>query len=43
MSIESFEPFLIANEKRIYHYLYQILSNESDAQDLLQNVLSGLL
>lgn len=38
MSIERFEPFLIANEKRIYHYLIQILGNESDAQDLVQVV-----
>ncbi len=37
MIVEEFESFLIANEKRIYHYLLTLLSNEADAQDVLQD------
>ncbi|MDZ4120867.1 MAG: sigma-70 family RNA polymerase sigma factor, partial [Candidatus Cloacimonadaceae bacterium] len=37
MITEDFESFLEANEKRIYHYLYNILGVEADAQDVLQD------
>lgn len=36
MRAEDFESFLLANQKRIYHYLLSLTANEADAQDLLQ-------
>ena len=38
MKKEQFEPFLLANEKRIYHYLLTLVSNDNDANDLVQMV-----
>ena len=38
MKADEFESFLNTNQNRIYHYLYQMLGNESDAQDVLQTV-----
>jgi len=38
MHQSQFEAFLLANEKRIYHDLLSLLSNDNDAQDLLQMV-----
>lgn len=36
MHKERFEPFLKANEKRIYHYLLTLLGNDMDAKDVVQ-------
>ncbi|MFO8144281.1 MAG: RNA polymerase sigma factor [Candidatus Syntrophosphaera sp.] len=38
MRKEQFEEFLLANEKRIYHYLLTLLGNDSDAADVVQMV-----
>ena len=38
MKKEQFEPFLLAHEKRIYHYLLTLVGNDSDANDLVQMV-----
>ncbi|MBM4403741.1 MAG: RNA polymerase sigma factor [Candidatus Cloacimonetes bacterium] len=38
MRSEQFEAMLKANERRIYHYLYQLTGNEADTQDLVQAV-----
>lgn len=38
MKKEQFEPFLLAHEKRIYHYLLTLVGNDSDAADLVQMV-----
>jgi RNA polymerase sigma factor (sigma-70 family) len=38
MKKEQFEGFLLANEKRIYHYLLTLLGNDNDANDLVQMV-----
>ena len=38
MKPESFEPFLRANEKRIYNYLLRFVEVDDDANDLVQNV-----
>jgi RNA polymerase sigma factor (sigma-70 family) len=38
MKKEQFEGFLLAHEKRIYHYLLTLLGNDNDANDLVQMV-----
>lgn len=38
MRKEQFEAFLQAHEKRIYHYLLTLVSNDSDAADIVQMV-----
>lgn len=38
MHKEQFEPFLLAHEKRIFHYLLTLVGNDSDASDIVQMV-----
>lgn len=38
MKKEQFEGFLLAHEKRIYHYLLTLVGNDNDANDLVQMV-----
>lgn len=38
MKKEHFEAFLTANEKRIYHYVLSLCSNEQDTLDIVQTV-----
>ena len=38
MKKEQFEDFLRQHEKRIHHYIWNLVRNEADAQDLLQTV-----
>ncbi len=38
MKKEQFEGFLLAHQKRIYHYLLTLTGNDSDASDLVQMV-----